>query len=56
MKSKFRITALDQQGDPVVDKETSEDWAISEVQCEFDKLKMLMYTGQVKHIIIEGVE
>lgn len=56
MKSKFHIVALNDQGDAVVDMETTEQWAISQVQEQFDKIKMLMYTGQVTHLLIEGVE
>jgi hypothetical protein len=55
MNSKFHIVALDENGVPVVDKETTQSWAISEIQMEFDKLKLKMYTGEIKHLIFEGV-
>ena len=56
MNSKFHIVALDSEGHTVVDKETTQAWAISEIQMEFDRLKLKMYTGEIKHLIIEGVE
>lgn len=56
MMRRFHITALNKDGNPVVDKRTTQDWAISEMQCEFDKLKLKMYTGEVTHLIIEGEE
>jgi hypothetical protein len=56
MNSRFHIVALDNDGVPVVDKETTQSWAVSEIQVEFDRLKLDLYTGKIKQLIIEGVE
>lgn len=52
---RFIVTALDKDGNVVFSHKTKEVWSLSEIQVYFDRAKSGLYTGRIKHFILEAV-
>ena len=52
----FQLTAMDSEGNIVLEKETSQSWSISELQIYIDKCKAGLYSGEIANIAISRNE
>ena len=50
---KFHITALDKKGEVAFEAETSESWAVSNLQAYYDMLMLRLWNGEIQNILIE---
>lgn len=51
----FQLTALDSEGNVVIEEETKQSWSISELQIYIDRCKDGLYSGEITDIAITQV-